>query len=87
MNLIYKSLNQLPINQILTLELHKFGYKLYHKNLPTLIIKGMEKIGSISSGLETHRYGTRLKSLPNVLPHRSPWFNRSFRCKAVMSFI
>ena len=31
MNLIYKSLNLLPINQILTLELQKFGYKLYHK--------------------------------------------------------
>ena len=84
-NLIYMSLNLLPINQIPTLEFQKFGYKLYHKNLPTAIIKGMERIGSISSGLKTHRYGTRLKSLPNVLPHRSPRFNRSFLCKAIMS--
>ena len=84
MNLIYKSLNLLPINEILTLELQKCGYKLYHKNLPTPIFKGMERIGSISSGLKAHRYGTRLKSLPYVLPHRSPSFNRSFLCKAIM---
>ena len=53
-NPIYKSLNLLPINQILTLELQKFDYKLYHKKLPTSIVKGMERIGSISSGLKTH---------------------------------
>ena len=53
-NPIYKSLNLLPINQILTLELQKFGYKLYHKNLPTPTIKGMERIGGISSGLKTY---------------------------------
>ena len=54
--------------------------------MPTSIIKGMERIGSISGGLKTHRYGTRLKSLPNVLLHRSPRFNRSFLCKAITSF-
>ena len=54
--------------------------------MPIPIIKGMVRIGGISSGLKTHRYGTRLKSLPNVLPHRSPRFNRSFLCKAVTSF-
>ena len=86
MNPIYKSWNLLLINQILTVELQKFGYKLYHKNLPTPMIKGMDRIGGISSGLKTHRYGTWLKSLPNVLPHRSPRFNRSFLCKAIMSF-
>ena len=46
----------------------------------------MERTGGISSGLKTHRYDTRLKSLPNVLPHRSPRFNRSFLCKAITSF-
>ena len=86
MNQIYKSLNLLPINQILTLELQTFGYKLYHKNLPTPIIKGLGRIGSISSRLKTHRYGTRLKSLPNVLPPQSPRFIGSFLCKAIMSF-
>ena len=50
------------------------------------IKKGMERIDTISSGLKTHRYGTRLKSLPNVLPHRSPRFNRSFLSKAITSF-
>ena len=86
MNPIYKSLNLLPINPILTLELQKFGYKLYYKNLPTPIIKGMERIGRLSSGLKTHRYGTRLKSLPYVLPHKSPRFSRSFLSKAITSF-
>ena len=63
---IYKSLNLLSINQILTLELQNFGHKLYHNNLPTPISKGMAKIDDTSSGLKAHRYGTRLKSLPNV---------------------
>ena len=83
---IYKSLNLLTIDQILALELHKFGPKLYHNNLPTPVSKGMEKIGDTSSQLKTHRYGTRLKLLPNVLPHRSTQFNRSFLCKEIMSF-
>ena len=51
-NLVYKSLNLLPFNQILTLELQKFGYKVYHKNFPTSIIKVMERIGGISSELK-----------------------------------
>ena len=84
-NPIYKSFNLLPINQILTLELQKLGYKPYDKNFPTPIIKGVERIGSISSGLKTQRYGTRLKFLPNILPHRSPNFNKSFLCKAITS--
>ena len=54
--------------------------------MPTPINKGMEKIGNTASGWKAHRYGTRLKSLPNVLPHRSTRFNRSFLCKAIMSF-
>ena len=41
---VYKSLNLLTIDQILTQELQKFGHKLYHNNLPTLICKGMEKL-------------------------------------------
>ena len=83
---IYKSLNLLTIDQILTLELQKFVHKVHHNNLPIPINKGMEKIGNTSSGWKAHRYGTRLKSLPNVLPHRSTRFNRSFLCKAIMSF-
>ena len=82
---IYKSLNLLTIDQTLTLELQKFSHKLYHNNLPTPISKGMEKIGDTSSGWKTHRYGTRLKLLPNVLPHSSTRFNRSFLCKAITS--
>ena len=41
---IYKSLNLLTIDQILTPELQTFGHKLYHNNLPTPISKGMEKL-------------------------------------------
>ena len=41
---IYKSLNLLTIDQILTLELQKFGYKLYHNNLPTPLGKGVERL-------------------------------------------
>ena len=37
----------------------------------------MEKIGGTSYALKTHDYDTRLKSLPNVLPHRSPKFNKA----------
>ena len=59
------------MGQILTLGLQNFGHKLYHNNLPTPISKGMEKICNTSSGWKAHRYGTRLKSLPNLLPHRT----------------
>ena len=83
---IFKSLNLLTIDQILTLELQTFSHKLYHNHLPTPISRGMEKIGNTSSGQKAHRYGTRLKSLPNVLPHRGTRCNRSVLCKAIMSF-
>ena len=54
--------------------------------LPTHIIKGMEKIVDTLYGLKIHGYDTRLKSLPNALPHRSPKFNKNYLCKAIMSF-
>ena len=82
----YKSLKLLSLDQILLLEFQKFGYKLYHKDLPTPIIKDMENIGNTSYDLKTHGYDTRLKSLPNVLPHRSLKFNKSYFCKTIMSF-
>ena len=50
-NPIHKSLKVLSLAQILLLELQKFGYKLYHKHLPTHIIKDMEKIGDASHGV------------------------------------
>ena len=46
----------------------------------------MEKIGNTSNGWKANRYSTRLKALPNVLPHRGTRFNRHFLCKAIISF-
>ena len=85
-NPIYISLKLLSLDQILLLELQKFGYKLYHKHLPTPIIKDTEKFGNTSYGLKTHGYATRLKSLPNVLPHSGLKLNKGYLCKAITSF-
>ena len=54
-NQIYTSLKLLSLDPIIVLELQKFCYKLYHKYLPTPIIKGIEKIHNTCVG-DMHCY-------------------------------
>ena len=72
----------LPMNQLVELELLKFGYKITNKLTPLRITTLMHK----NNGKKLHGYNTRNKNLPNVQKHQSPYFNKSFLNKSIISY-
>ena len=76
-----KDLWILKLQDIIMLELCKFGYKITNKMLPVLIDRLMNAWG----GKKQHHYPVRNKAMPNV-QHDTNLFNKSFMCKSITSF-
>ena len=62
-----KNLKNLDINDMITLENYKFGFKLVNNILPVNIVRCAMSDHDGKSLAKTHRYCTRNRNLPNVL--------------------
>ena len=76
---LYRKLNTLCLNELITLELAKYGYKISHKLYPAKVHENAEAHG----GLKQHRYPTRYKNTPNIQKHTTIEFNHSILCKGL----
>ena len=72
----------LNVQDIVELELGKFGYWLSKDLLPKPLKQLMESKG----GRKSHRYPTRNKFTPNIQRHYSTIFNRSFMCRSLVTY-
>ena len=73
----------IPILQdLVDLEVAKFGYKISHNLVPKLI----QNIMIAKNGKKTHSYHTHNKTTPNIQRHQSAQFNRSFLCRSISSY-
>ena len=82
---LFKKFKILKMKDIKQLELLKFGYGIDHKIHPQPILdlfKKMEK----PTGTKTHKYNTRQKNMPNVLPHTNTPYNQSYMCKSLSQY-
>ena len=77
-----KDLKILWLEDIIKLELSKFGYRLSNNLLSGPIYQLMNSKG----GLKQHRYLMQNKATPNLQRHESMLFNKSFMCKSIMIF-
>ena len=79
---LFHDLKALPVNDLIKLELAKFGYKITRNLYPEPITKIMNTRG----GMKTHQYPTHRKGMPNIQRHQTPLFNKSFLCKGITRF-
>ena len=69
----------LKMEDIVELEMEKFGYRLVNNILPSPLKELMEAKG----GIKSHRYPTRNKRLPNIQKHSITIFNHSYMCRSL----
>ena len=62
-------------------------HQVKNKLLAPPICAAFEKIGNKYSGIKSHGYETRYKRVPNILPHGSKLFNKSFLCGSVREYM
>ena len=79
---LLKSCRLLNVQDLVELELGKFGYRLSKDLLPKPLKQLMESKG----GRKLHRYPTRNKSIPNIQKHYSTIFNHSFMCRSLVTY-
>ena len=80
---LFKTAKILTIDDMIKLELLKFGYKLSKEEMPKPIRDIMNK----NRGLKKHRYPTRYKKIQNIQAHTSSKYNHSFLCKGVSTLL
>ena len=78
----YRELKLLPFEQMIKLELIKFGYKIEKRIIP----KALQNTFNIKGGGKKHRYPTRNKNLPNIQAHTNRVFNSSYMCKCIVEY-
>ena len=75
--------HRLPkVEDIVELELGKFGYKLGKNLLP----KPLKTIMESKGGIKSHRYPTRNKQITNIQRHYSAVFNHSYMCRSLVIY-
>ena len=79
---LYHNLKILQQNDLIALELVKYGYKISDKLYPTRL----HKLAESNGGLKQHRYPTRYKKTPNIQKHKTNEFNKSHLCKGLVAY-
>ena len=79
---LLKGCRLLNVQDVVELELSKFGYRLSKDLLP----KPLKQLMEAKGGKKLHRYPTRNKSLPNIQKHFSTIFNCSFMCRSLIIY-
>ena len=76
----------LTLNQLITLENQKLGYKLYNNMLPSNILRAFST-GSCNKDLQKqHKYNTRFKSRLNTTVANSKLYHTSFLMQALKAY-
>ena len=71
----------LTIDEMISLENMKFGYKLVHQILPQKIAEICNVDRTDQSLSKSHQYSTRNKSVPNLPRNMNKLYRESFLCK------
>ena len=80
---IYETLCVLPVFKLIQLKRAKMGFRLCNDLLPLKWSEALLTDHRSVSITKLHKYGTRLKGIPN-LPKASPTkYRKSFLCKAI----
>ena len=79
---LFKTFEILKMEDIIQLELLKFGYGIDHKIHPQPVLDLFKKMKK-TTGFKTHQYNIRQKSMPNILPHISTPYNQSYMYKSL----
>ena len=82
----FTKINCLKFTQLIDLELVKTVHRAKLKTMPKSVRDIFDSIDRRVLGLKTHKYETRNKNVPNILPHKSKEFNKSFLCKSIIKY-
>ena len=78
-DILFRENKILKLENMINMELVKFGYRLSRKDLPGPI----QNIMNIRGGKKLHRYLTHNKTIPNIQSHKYTQFNNSYLCKGL----
>ena len=76
----------LTLNQLITLENQKLGYKLYNNMLPTNILKAFSTDSCNNDLHKQHKYNTRHKTRLNIPVANSKLYQTSFLMQALKAY-
>ena len=76
----------LILNQLITLENQKLGYKLYNDMLPINILKALRTDSSNKDLHKLHNYNTRHKSKLYLPVANKKWYQTSFLTQALKAY-
>ena len=76
----------LNIDQIIKLEMAKFGWKLINNELPAPVQKCALNDHTGETSIKNHRYNTRNKVIPNLLKINNKSYRNSIFCKGIGYF-
>ena len=76
---LYRDLKILRLQDLLKLELAKYGHKITHKLYPDTL----NKLADANGGKKTLRYPTWYKQTPHIQKHKTKEFNNSHLCKGL----
>ena len=82
-----RNLGILTIDEMISLENMKFGYKLVHQMLPQKIAESCYVDSKDQSLIKSHQYSTRNKSVPNLPRNMNKLHRESFLCKGPQSWL
>ena len=82
-----KNLGILTIDEMISLENMKFGYKLVHQMLPHKIAAICYVDSKDQSLIKSHQYSTRNKSVPNLPRNMNKLYRESFLYKGPQSWL
>lgn len=78
---LFKKLRVLKIDELIILETSKIVHGLQHGWLPPKVSNTFNELGGRQMGKKVHKYNTRQKLMPNIMPHKSTMYNKSVLCK------
>ena len=78
----YKKYRILKLDDVIDLELKKFGYKLYHNSLPSNLLHELRTDYEGRTLVKQHCYNTRNKKVLNLPRFNKKYTKIAFLCKA-----
>ena len=86
LNIIYKNHRILKLDDVIDLELKKFGYKLYHNLLPTNLLHELKTDSNGCTLEKRHCYNTRNKKILNLPRFNRKTYQNSFLVQGIKKF-
>ena len=86
LNTTYKKYRILKLDDVIDLELKKFGYKLYHNLLPINLLHELRTDSDGHTLVKQHCYNTRNKKLLNLPKFNKKTYQNSFLVQSIKKF-